>query len=388
MPPEQETYHPFTKNLPAFLISIYPGSRAIYLLCLVLAGGILSSLPLLKVQVSVSGRGMIRPSQEKANIITAMSGPVEEIYVSEGDYIRKSEPMLKIRSHEAERNLHLWQLELRDTEQYLTDLEGMLGDPVKMPARKQFRSAWEEYCRRLEYLTLSYDKAAREWERQRGLYRAGLISEKEFDDLAFLRKRAWQEKMNFISASKLDWQEEHAGYLERRRSLLKQIEQSEEQIRRSVILAPVSGSLEEFSGIFTGSVMQAGEVIGVISPDSELIGEIYITSRDIGYIRTGQEVSLQLDAFPSREWGLATGVITEISADFIWHDQQAVYRVKCQFPERKLTLRNGVEGELIKGMTFLARCKITSRSLLQLLTDKADDWLDPTVNDRQALSVP
>jgi HlyD family secretion protein len=39
--------------------------------------------------------------------------------------------------------------------------------------------------------------------------------------------------------------------------------------------------------------------------------------------------------------------------------------------------RNGVKGNLKKGMTFQARFILTKRSLFQLLYDKADDWMNP-----------
>jgi multidrug resistance efflux pump len=376
----------FTKNLPAFLISIHPGSRAIYLICLLLVAGLMASLPLVRVGVCVTGGGMIRPLQEKAKIIPVMSGLVEEIYVAEGDHVRRSEPVLKLRSYDAVSNLQLLNAELEETDRYLADLKGLMRDPVTKPANQKFRTAYEEYCHRVDYLTMMYEKADREWNRQKGLYGAGLISDKEYDDLTFTKNKAKQERIQFMSESRRIWQDDFTTYLDRRRTLTKQVKQTEEQIRRSVILAPVSGSLEEFSGIFPGSVLQAGEIIGVISPDSRLIGEIIISSRDIAYIRTGQEVSIQVDAFPAREWGLATGEIFEVSDDYIWQDQQAVYRVKCQLHEKKMVLKNGYAGELLKGMTFQARCHVASRSLLQLLTDKADDWLDPWISRQVQVS--
>jgi multidrug resistance efflux pump len=380
--------NPFTQNLPAFLIGISPESRVIYLLCLLLVAGGLISLPLVRVRVSVNGRGIIRPMQEKAKIIPVITGLVEEVYVSEGDYIKMSDPILKLRSFDAARNLQLLKMELADTEQYLDDLGGLLSDPVIVPVRQKYRTAYREFCHHLDYLTLMYEKARKEWTRQTGLYRDGLISEKAYDDLTFSMNKAEQEKITFVSEAKRSWQEDHTVYLDRKRTLITQVQQTEEQIRRSMILAPVSGSLEEFSGIFPGSVLQAGEIIGVISPDTRLIGEIYMPSKDIAYLRKGQEVRLQMDAFPSREWGLVRAEIYDISNDYLWLDQQVVYRVKCRFPERRLVLKNGYEGELIKGMTFQARCMIASRSLFQLLTDKADDWLDPAISPQGMLVSP
>jgi HlyD family secretion protein len=388
MQPERESYNQFTQNLPAFLVSISPVSRIIYHLCLLLIAGVLISLPLVRVQVSVSSKGIIRPRQEKANIIPFISGMVEEVYVSEGEYIKMSDPILKVRSFDASRNLQLLKMELTDADQYLTDLRGLLSDPLTVPVRQKFRTAWKEYCHHLDYLILMFEKAHKEWIRQTGLYKAGLISEKEYDDLTFSKNKANQEKVRFISESKRAWQEDYIAYLDRKRILTTQIQQTEEQIRRSMITAPVSGSLEEFSGIFPGSVLQAGETIGIISPDSKLIAEMYMQSRNIAYLSTGQEVIMQVDAFPSREWGMVKAEIYEISRDYIWLNQQAVYRVKCRFPEKRLVLKNGYEGELIKGMTFQARCLIAPRSLFQLLTDKADDWLDPAISSQRMLVSP
>ncbi|KPL11917.1 MAG: hypothetical protein AMS26_19225 [Bacteroides sp. SM23_62] len=294
-------HNPFTRNLPAFLVHISPGSRIIYRLCLLLIAGGMTSLPLVRVQVSVTGNGIIRPRQEKANIMPVSTGMVEEVYVSEGDYLKRSDPILRIRSFDAARNLQLMKMELTDTDQYLSDLRGLLSEPVIVPAGQKFKSAYREYCRHLDYLTLIYEKAQKEWTRHSGLYKAGLISEKEYDDLIFSRDKAEREKVRFMSESKRSWQEDYNVYFDRKRTLTIHLQQTEEQIRRSVILAPVSGSLEEFSGIFPGSVLRAGETIGVISPDSRLIGEIYIPSKDIAYISCGQQVNIQVDAFPSRE---------------------------------------------------------------------------------------
>ena len=197
-----------------------------------------------------------------------------------------------------------------------------------------------------------------------------------------------QEKLRFIGETRRNWQDKLLAYGERRRVLAKQIKGAAEQVRQSMVLAPVNGSLEEFSGIFVGSVLKGGEPIGNISPDTGLIGEIYMPSKDIAYLRASQEVRIQVDAFPSREWGMITAEIAEISKDCIWMNQQAVYRVRCHFRQSRLTLKNGYEGDLLKGMTFQARCKVASRSLFQLLTDKADDWLDPSVSPKRAWKNP
>jgi HlyD family secretion protein len=50
-------------------------------------------------------------------------------------------------------------------------------------------------------------------------------------------------------------------------------------------VAPVSGRIDQLSGIYEESIIQAGQQLAIITPDTLLIGEIYITPDDIGLIK-------------------------------------------------------------------------------------------------------
>ena len=50
----------------------------------------------------------------------------------------------------------------------------------------------------------------------------------------------------------------------------------------SQIRASVSGTLQQFDGKSPGGYVQAGEILGLISPDSNLVAECYVMPRDIG----------------------------------------------------------------------------------------------------------
>lgn len=118
--------------------------------------------------------------------------------------------------------------------------------------------------------------------------------------------------------------------------------------------------------------------IAEISPDGDIVCICYVSPGDIGMIKTGLQVLIQVDALKYTEWGLVKARITDISDDFIVDEGHSAYfRVECK-PERNyLLLKNSVVAELKKGMTFNARIVITRRSLFNLLFDKMDDWLNP-----------
>jgi HlyD family secretion protein len=114
-----------------------------------------------------------------------------------------------------------------------------------------------------------------------------------------------------------------------------------------------------------------------VSPGGPLMGECYVLSKDIGLLKTGQAVRLQIDAFNYNYFGVLTGKIYSIDNDFTLLDKTPVFKVRCKLDDRILKLSNGYSGELKKGMGFQARFIICKRSLWQLLYDGMDDWLNP-----------
>lgn len=193
---------------------------------------------------------------------------------------------------------------------------------------------------------------------------------------------------SFRSQSLAGWQKEYHSEMDRVRELRMRIRNTKEKIRLTTVIAPATGSMIEFKGIFEGSAVQAGTVLGVLSPESNLIGEFYISSRNMAYLRKGQTVHLHMDAFNSREWGFIRGSIYEISSDCLIMDNQPVYRAKCRLEQNGLQLNNGYSAELKKGMTFQARCLVARRTLFQLLADKANNWLNPVLTSQDPGLLP
>ena len=131
------------------------------------------------------------------------------------------------------------------------------------------------------------------------------------------------------------------------------------------------------AGIQPGSFVSPGQKLAEISPEDKLIAECYVASSNIGYIKNGQTVRFQFDAFDYNQWGLLKGEVTKISEDVIVIDKQPVFKVRCKLPSTYLQLKNGQKGYLKKGMTLTGRFILTRRTLFQLLFDKVDDWLNP-----------
>ena len=88
---------------------------------------------------------------------------------------------------------------------------------------------------------------------------------------------------------------------------------------------------------------------------------------------------IRIDAYDYTQWGVINGSILRISPDVFTTESGTYYRVECTLSKDYLELKNGVKGYIKKGMGLTARIVVTERTVFQLIQDKMDDWLNPTV---------
>jgi HlyD family secretion protein len=103
------------------------------------------------------------------------------------------------------------------------------------------------------------------------------------------------------------WQAEHNQLnieLVQLRSNAKQLQQ---QKALYIIKSPIMGNIQQVPGKYEGSYVQIGEVLGIISPDSSLLVECYVSTFDIGLLKPKMKTNFQIDAFNYNEWGLVSG---------------------------------------------------------------------------------
>jgi membrane fusion protein, peptide pheromone/bacteriocin exporter len=108
-----------------------------------------------------------------------------------------------------------------------------------------------------------------------------------------------------------------------------------------------------------------------------------VASKDIGFLKIGQPVQFQMEAFDYNYFGGLVGKILAIDNDYTLINNTAMFKVKCGIDKKLLSLKNGYTGQLKKGLNFQARFKVTNRSLWQLLFDKLDDWLNPIKSNQK-----
>lgn len=128
----------------------------------------------------------------------------------------------------------------------------------------------------------------------------------------------------------------------------------------------------------SGQTVLSGSVLAVlVPPDQDLIAEIFIPSRAIGFVEVGQEVRLLYQAFPHQNFGVALGHVRQVSSTVIGPDEvsipglvirEPVFRVEAAI--RSQTVQ--AYGETIPlqaGMLLDADIIVDRRNLVEWLFD-------------------
>jgi HlyD family secretion protein len=94
-------------------------------------------------------------------------------------------------------------------------------------------------------------------------------------------------------------------------------------------------------------------------PSDALVARVFITNRDIGFVREGMEVDVRIDSFPYSEFGDVKGTLTQIGSDALPPDQ---VNPTFRFPA-EITLGDqviAIDGQPVKlqsGMSLSANIK-------------------------------
>jgi HlyD family secretion protein len=337
-------------------------------------------LPVIKVSLSVQGRGIIRPITEKAEIKAIQSEQVSFVNIAEGQFVSNGDTLLILRQDILKNKLDFLKHEYSKQFLFVTDLEKLVEESSIKPTTNVYTGQFNSFKQELSRVDSKISKARAEVDRNKSLFEKEIISGKEYNDLQFNLNQLEKEKSILESNQIAQWKADLEKYITSINEFHRQITELEKQKQFYIITAPVTGTIEEFSGIYVGSILQAGQTITVISPESEKIAEVCVSAKDVGYLTEGQTTKIHVDAFNYNQWGSIQGEIIDISDDFILSDNTPVFNVKCRLDKDYLELKNGIKGNLKKGMTVNARFMLTSRSLFELLYQKSDDWLNPSRN--------
>lgn len=140
---------------------------------------------------------------------------------------------------------------------------------------------------------------------------------------------------------------------------------------RQRILSPVDGVVAQLVTHTVGGTVESARPIMVVVPDGEeLVAEVKILNRDVGFVRAGQIASIKLDAFPFTRFGTLQGRVATIASDAVEDEKLGLV-----YPARLIIDRSASDDAVTPsvGMQATADIGIGRRSILSYLLDPIEE---------------
>jgi hemolysin D len=150
-----------------------------------------------------------------------------------------------------------------------------------------------------------------------------------------------------------------------------QISQAKMNLKYQEIKAPVSGTIFELKAGTPGFVATTSEPILKIVPDNTLTAKVFVSNKDIGFVKAGQTVDVRIDSFPFSEFGDVKGTLVSIGSDALPADQAHPYErfpATIKLAKQNITIK-GKPVTLQSGMSLSANVKLRERTVMSIFTD-------------------
>lgn len=198
-----------------------------------------------KIEEIVRADGQLK-AVSQVNIGADVMGRIEKIYVKEGDMVKKGDTLCII-----------------DRSTYLAKVKGL------------------EYSLKQQEARL--EKAKKDFERVKELYRKNLVSRAAYEEAEVTYKALRAQ----VEASRYS------------------LEEARRQLEKTIILSPINGEVvgvnkEEGEMAVVGTINTPGSVIMTIADLSKMMVKAYIDESEVVKIKKGNKARIKIDAYPGK----------------------------------------------------------------------------------------
>jgi len=331
------------------------------------------------------GEGRIIPSSRLQMIQSLEGGIIEALLVDEGDMVEAGQVLVS----------------LDQTRFYAAYMEGLsqsvalkaaiarLDSEVKDQNTITFPDGFDLETPEVKS-EIALFKARRDRKQQTiaSLQREIDISNKEYAVLKPLVKRKAVSKMELLRVDKTIEElkgkvasvnnsymqdaytelTEKKGYLN---ALMETLVQKEDQLKRTQIVSPVRGQINDILVTTRGGVIQPGEPIMKVLPvDDQLLIEARIKPKDVAFLAPGMKAKVKITAYDYTIYGDLEGTLEQISADTFEEDtaqgKEYYYQVLIHTDKNYLE-RNGEKLPIRPGMITQVDILGAKRTVLSYL---------------------
>jgi HlyD family secretion protein len=149
-----------------------------------------------------------------------------------------------------------------------------------------------------------------------------------------------------------------------------QLAQARLKTQGQVITAPVSGKIYDMqTTLGERSVAPGQDLLSILPADEDLLLEVKVLNRDIGFISAGMPVKVKLATFPFQEFGTIAGEVAQVSPNAtVDKDLGPVFKTKVKLKQKEILVHDQPV-ELTPGMAATAEIVTRQRSVLTFLLE-------------------
>ena len=204
------------------------------------------------------------------------------------------------------------------------------------------------------------------------MYRREIVALFEVTNARKAHSDAQNRYNDIVTGAELERANEYSEVLQIIGTLTQELRMAQDQLNRTVIVAPMRGVVNNLAVTTIGGVVRPGEEIFQIIPlDDELFVEAHVKPEDIANIRTGQDANIKLSAYDYTIYGTLNATVDFISADTFKDDRRPDipphYKVTLRVDLSDLTDRQR-EIEIRPGMQATVELHTGGKTVLQYLT--------------------
>ena len=330
----------------------------------ILAGGSFSLLIwsfFAQVQDVVVLTGSLRSNLPIAKVLLSEGGYVQSVLVQPSQQVQLGQPLLHLDVTDLQAKLQSTNLRLKQLEEAHRSFLSYSADFLST-SRFELKTA-------NDLLSIYQD-----------LYIKGSFSYVQ----ALQQKNRVAQLQLRVSQASHDLNEKKANFNSQRDQLLNEISSLETSIDRSTLYSPVNGVIQSLELPAPGVFLPSGSEVFKVIPSGRLFAQVKLPSRYRDSASPGMKAMIDIDSFPSREFGSITSEISSVSPSTFESSSPSIPRsymadIQLISAERPNLLNIS---RLFPGMNVTARVALKTKPVVTTVFEFFDKFFDPVFQQR------
>ena len=336
-------------------------SRIFLYILIALSAAFVFWISVAKIGQVVPAQGKLIPAGSAHEVQAPVQGVISEVLVHNGDSVKAGQILMKLNQDVAAAEMEGLQKQRAAVTQDLSALE----------QKRAQKAALEQQIPRAADLVRIKKESYDHYSQVIG----GVVSKVEILD----RKADWVNAQRALDQLQSDFARVSSELDQQEHELTRRLAEidsnmaaSQEKLSYHEIKAPLDGVIFDLQKKAVGTVVTPKDKLCDIIPGENLVAEVFLTNKDIGFVREGLPAIIRFDTFPFREFGEIKGNLIYLAADSLPpNDEYKFQRFPAKISlNRQFLMHNGEKLPLKSGMATTVNIQIRSRTLLSILTDE------------------